>query len=108
MEYQNGGANPGYGFVGAVKAMDRGEVVTMPLDELEKQLVEARERAFRAATRVREIADALLGPVPESPDKIGASGTRLGRIGSLNGQADSIHAALSELDRQLARLGPLG
>lgn len=79
-----------------------------PLDELSQSLNGAQERVTSSISRIRAIADNLFGALPEGKD--GANSvrpSRLGRVGSLNDQAETIHSFLSDLDNQLARLSSL-
>jgi hypothetical protein len=78
-----------------------------PLDEVAKGLDAAQTNIAAATTRVRAIADNLFGSLPEPKESGNSAPQRIGRIGSLNDQADRINGWLTELDAQLNRLAPL-
>lgn len=80
--------------------------VSMPLDELEKALISARDRIQRDASNVRTLADRLFGAEPESEGANKALG-RSGRLGNLQDAAEYVHNTISELEHQLDRLAPL-
>lgn len=80
-----------------------------PLDELATQLESARERTTQSVARVKALADSLFGGEPEGT--MGAKDIKpapFGRLQSLTEQAQAVHFWLSELERQVSRLGPIG
>ena len=81
----------------------------LPLDELSKQLEEARQRVITATARLAAVASALYGEQPSSGQTEGKAIGRSGKIGSLNDQAEYIANCLTELETQINRLvTPLG
>lgn len=80
--------------------------VSMPLDDLEKSIVNARDRVRRSATNVRQLADRLFGPELEGEN--GPKGPpRVGRLGNLQDGIETVHEAMSALEHELDRLAPL-
>lgn len=84
--------------------------VVMPLDELEKQLTEARTRIIAQTEQVQHLADALLGAQPKDGGRDEGSNAqppRAGKTGSLLDEAGYLHNCVSGLQFQLDRLAPL-
>lgn len=101
--YDPRAANGGYNRPSATLAG-----VIAPLDDLSKQLETARDRISQSIQRTKAIADSLLGPEAESKPTGPDHPPRIGRMGSLGDQVEYLHAGLSELERQISRIGQIG
>jgi hypothetical protein len=97
-------ANGGYG---SPKVISAAGVMT-PLDDLSKSLDVARDRIGGAIQRAKAIADSLMGPEAETKPIGPDHPPRMGRMGSLGDQAEFIHSTISELERQIHRIGSIG
>lgn len=84
------------------------KAVSMPLDDLSRELDVIRKRTYELAQGVAHIADKLLGSEPEPENTGGADQPpRQGTAWQLNDQARYIQNCLNELERQISRLTPL-
>jgi hypothetical protein len=102
--YDPRAANGGYG-----RPQVSASGVMTPLDDLAKSLDVARDRLNLLTQRAKDIAGTLLGPEAESKQSASLDHPpRIGRMGSLNDQAEFIHTQITELERQVSRIASIG
>lgn len=86
--------------------IDAAVTTLLPLDELDLRLEEALKRVDDAATTLRNVADLIMGAVPESEVKMPThpgQPVRPGKVGGLADRTQTLHMLLGQLEAQVRR-----
>lgn len=83
---------------------------SLPLDDLQKNIVNATSRIRAATEYAKGVADALFGHQPEPENTRGSQvpeQPRESKLDSLNEQIGWTHSSIADLEHQLNRFEPL-
>lgn len=81
--------------------------VTPLLDDVNQLIATALGRVNEAAERVRHFADSVHGSQPQGAESANKALGRSGRGGQVRDALDTLHAALSALEGEIARLNAI-